>query len=107
MTQQLEYPPKSWTCKSCGKHHSKPHFAFPDQIDEKKKPGDYGRIKFGREAKDETNTNNLGEKSDCKRSDMETGPQFEVDDCNNLVQKPLICPHCGFVDDVQNIVKTK
>jgi hypothetical protein len=93
MRGQETYPPTgSWKCPDCNKKHSKPHFAFPDQVDTNKQVSEEGRVKYEREGK-----------SGC--FDGETGPDFEIDECNRIVMKGLFCPHCGFVHDITNIIK--
>ena len=99
-----KYPPRDWTCPVCKKYHSKPHFAFPDQVDFTKSPLTPGRVKFNRE----------GSQMDCddpKKYDTpikvfkeETGQMLET---MSLGINPLFCPHCGWVEDVINILKVK
>ncbi|NOJ30325.1 MAG: hypothetical protein DA328_09190 [Nitrososphaeraceae archaeon] len=87
-----------WKCPSCNKVHSKPHFAFPDQVDETKKPNELGRIKsvFKRE-RDE-----FGNKVTCEQyvKQQGTGP-VTIDG----KQAPLFCSHCGWHDDLIYITK--
>lgn len=90
----------NWKCPNCSKEHSKPHFPFPNQIDENKKPGAFGRIKekFKREKADG------GEIVSCE--DMlkkeGTGP---IIDAKTGLQSPMFCSHCGWVDPIIHIVK--
>ena len=85
----------NWNCPQCGKTHSKPHFEFPGQIDKKKKPNESGRIRkmFKRE-NDES-----GEKINCEQyvEKFGTGP---ATDPGNKKQAPLMCPHCGWCDEL-------
>lgn len=106
MTQELFPPKDGWICPECEKKHSKPHWEFEDQVDKSKRVGQEGRIKFGRELKDEPNGNSVDPEMDCKRSDMKTGnPTREIDGIE--LQNPLFCSHCGFLQDVINIIKVK
>jgi len=86
------YPPRDWTCPKCGHYHSKPHFSFKGQIDDNLEPNTEGRVKFSREEKFQ----------DCGDS-MTTGPQFGKDEN----QRPIFCPHCGWIDTVITIVKVR
>ena len=85
-----KYPPRDFTCPRCQHYHSKPHYAFSGQIDEKLEPNQEGRVKFSRE----------GKFDDCGDS-MTTGPQFK----KNGNQKGIFCPHCGFLDTIICITK--
>ena len=86
-----------WTCPSCQHKHTKPHFAFPKQVDHKKEAGVVGRIrdKFSREGKDDTGS------CDDYIKKYGTGP---VEDQHGK-QNPLFCPHCGWLDDLIHITK--
>jgi len=98
-----KYPPRDWTCPSCHKYHSKPHFAYPGQVDLTKAPTMEGRVKFNRE----------GSQMDCddaKKYDTPikvmaeaTGPRFS----KVGKMKGLFCPHCGWMEAIINIVKVK
>lgn len=106
MPQELFPPEESWECPNCNKIHSKPHYEKEGQIDRTKKVGQEGRMKFGRELKDEPSGNNVDAKADCKRDDMETGNPTE--NVNGVeVNKGLLCPHCGYVQETLNIIKVK
>lgn len=98
-----KYPARDWTCPDCLKYHSKPHYAFPGQIDYSKQTKEFGRVKFNRE----------GSQMDCddhKEYDMpvkpfkeSTGNQFK----RNGNQRPLFCPHCGWEDTIICIAKSE
>ena len=91
----------NWVCPQCKKTHEKPHFAFPDQVDESKKPSTVGRIKnaFKRENSDTI------EKLNCKEytKDQRTGSVTLSDG----KQAPLFCPHCGWIDDLIYVTRKK
>ena len=89
----------NWTCPSCDHKHTKPHFAFPTQIDKKKEPGAIGRIKdkFTREGKDGDNVS-----CDDYLKKYGTGPVEDKDG----KQSPLFCPHCGWLDELIYISKS-
>ena len=93
----------SWDCPECGKHHSKVHYAFPDQVDTKKKPQQEGRVKFDRE-NDCGDGSKYSAKGDTptKYGLAKTGPDKEDDG----TPSPLFCPHCGWLQELVIIVKT-
>lgn len=85
-----------WKCPVCDKQHSKLHYPFADQLDAKKKPDEVGRVKYGRE-----------DKYDCdsfkEKGKPITGPAIDKDGNPNS----LFCPHCGWIEEIILIVKTK
>ncbi len=95
------YPPRDWTCVSCKKYHTKPHYAFAGQIDYSKQTKEAGRVKFNRE----------GSLMDCSGNDKHDTPYKEMKDSTGDSTKengghaPLFCPHCGFQEEVINILK--
>ena len=88
---------KAWDCPACGKHHSKPHYAFPDQIDYKKKPSDKGRVRFDREVECNQVKGDTPEIYGVKT----TGPEINEDGHPTS----LFCPHCGWEETLIVIVK--
>ena len=102
------YPPRDWTCPICKKYHTKPHYAFPGQVDLSLAPEQDGRVKWGREeggvSSCDTPKDWLGSiprKIISKFKKQNTGDQVK----KNGGQAPLFCPHCGWIDDIINIVK--
>ncbi len=95
------YPPRDWLCPSCGKYHTKPHFAFPGQVDKKHRPGVEGRVKFNREGADMSCDDDKRD-TPIKVMKEATGNQFKQDGNH----RQLFCPHCGWLDDIICIVKT-
>ena len=95
------YPPHDWTCVSCKKYHTKPHYAFPGQIDYSKQPKESGRVKFNRE----------GSQMDCDSNNKYDTPYIEQkgatgpDTKTNGGHTPLFCPHCGWEEEIINIIK--
>lgn len=87
------FPPNRWICPKelggCGKEHAKPHFPFPKQIDEKKQPGEMGRVKFNRMKDEETLDPST---KVVKKYVGEQAPLYDKED----KPQPLFCPHCGF-----------
>lgn len=79
-----------WYCpiSECHHFHTKPHFSKDNQIDYKKNPLEVGRVKKEREEKD----------SVCSE---ETGPVFD----KKGLQRPLMCPHCGWEDELIYVIK--
>ncbi len=73
------YPPRDWTCPSCGKYHTKPHFAFPGQVDKKHRPGVEGRVKFNREGADMNCDDPKKYDTPIKVMKEATGHQFKQD----------------------------
>jgi transcription elongation factor Elf1 len=106
-----KYPARDWTCPRCNKYHSKPHYAFPGQIDRTKEPKELGRVKWGREENyadcDKPATDGYNGKIPAKVikkfNTEKTGDQYK----RNGNQKPLFCPHCGWEDTIICIVKTE
>lgn len=97
--QTFVYPPvNGWQCPECGKRHSKVHYAFENQIDFSKKPGEEGRVKFDRE------WGCGSEKGDTEHVHgvEETGPDIDKE---TGLQNPIFCSHCGWVDTIVHIVK--
>lgn len=96
------FPPDRWVCPielgGCGKEHSKPHFPFPKQLDETKKPGESGRVRFNREFKNGT----LDKATKVLKEYV--GKQSGLYDKKGKVQS-LMCPHCGFTLDGIILVK--
>lgn len=106
-SSEEQFPPtSSWTCPNCHKVHSKPHFAFPEQIDEKKKPGEVGRVIKDREV-GKYGKCGAGVKEGTEEQDeskvIETGPQFDDDG----MPQSLFCPHCGFLQNAFIIARTR
>jgi len=97
--QQLiqTYPPDSWVCPGCGKEHSKPHYALPDQIDHTKRPGEKGRILFNRRNKDDR----LATDTPIDKSKPMKGEPLDEDGH----PRPIACPHCCFEADVIVLVR--
>jgi len=95
------YPPRDWICVSCKKFHTKPHYAFSGQIDYSKQPKEPGRVKFNRE----------GSQMDCSGNDKHDTPYKEMkESTGNSTKKngghtPLFCPHCGWEEEIINIIK--
>lgn len=98
--QQLiqEYPPKNFVCPACGKKHSKPHYSVPGQIDYTVKPNNPGRILFNRR---KSQGNSLSLDTPIDHSKPMKGEQFDA----LGVQRPLYCPHCGFEDEIEVVIK--
>lgn len=104
VSSTITYPPKNaWNCPVCGKKHSKPHFAFPGQIDFKKKPEQVGRVKFDRE--DPGGCDDAKGDTPKKHGNDKTGPELSLTECNQEINNPLFCPHCGWIDEITNIIK--
>jgi hypothetical protein len=99
------YPPKDWSCPNpkCRKYHSKPHYAYTGQIDFTKQPSESGRVKFNREGSQMSCESN--NKYDTPYIEMKesTGPDTKV----NGGHTPLFCPHCGWIEEIINIIKVK
>lgn len=89
-----------WECPVCNHNHSKRHYAYKDQIDEKKKPLDKGRVKFDREESCHQLKGDTPEKYGINDS---TGPMFD----EYGYPQPLFCPHCGWTQGMVIIIKTK
>lgn len=101
-----------WKCPTygCEKEHSKLHYAFPDQIDRKKKPLEPGRVKYNREEgkgdknceafKGDTDIDKMDDYTNDKNT---TGPAFDKDGNPS----PLFCPHCGWEEELVIILKVK
>lgn len=89
----------NWKCPGCGHKHTKPHFAFENQIDKSKGINVIGRIKdkFSREGKD-------GENVTCEEFVNKHGTGPSQDDKTGHVS-PLFCPHCGWEDELIYIDK--
>lgn len=94
-----EYPPKDWVCPKCGHKHSKPHYSLPGQIDYTVKPDTPGRILFNRRKKD---GDTLSDDTPIDLTKPSKGEQFDEDD----FQRPLFCPHCGYEDDWEVLIRT-
>ena len=90
-------------CTICKKYNTKPHYAFTGQIDYSKQTREPGRVKFNRE----------GSQMDCSGNDKYDTAYKEMkeftgnDTKKNGGQAPLFCPHCGFEEEVINILKVK
>ena len=92
-----------WSCtnKQCRKYHSKSHYAFPGQIDFTKQPSEPGRVKFNRE----------GSQMDCDSKNKYDTPYIEQkgatgsDTKTNGGHTALFCPHCGWIEEIINIIK--
>jgi len=95
------YPPRDWDCPKCLKHHGKPHFPHPGQIDYTKNPTDFGRVVFNRANK---NGDDSLDYSQTVRSEFigKQGPMI----LDNKIQG-LFCPHCGWGEHVINIIPEK
>lgn len=91
---------KSWLCPepTCAKHHSKPHYAFPDQVDLTKKPMEEGRVLYGREDGKGYPQCDIGKDGKMIKG---TGPDIDIDG----YPAGLFCPHCGWIEDNLVIVK--
>ena len=93
---------KDWQCPvpECGKKHSKPHYAFPDQVDLTRKPLESGRVLYGREEGKDTYYCDSGKDGKLIKG---TGPDTDIDG------RPagLFCPHCGWIEDMVIIIKEK
>lgn len=100
------YPPRDWTCpvRGCRKYHSKPHFAFPGQINYKKKPLEPGRVKFNRE--DGCGGALKGDTEIRTELGSKTGPET-VTIHGQVFAAPLFCPHCGWEEEFIYIFKIK
>jgi hypothetical protein len=92
------FPPRDWTCVHCRKYHSKPHFAFPGQINYTKNLGELGRVKFNREG---SGMNCDYYKLDTEIEKDKTGDSM-TDEFHNA---PLFCPYCGFEQTILYIIK--
>ena len=99
MEQWIYSQTKDWTCPVCQKQHSKPHFAFPDQIDYKKKPDEKGRVKFSREEYDDC------DKDKHNPISKKIGTGLPKDDIGR--PKPLFCSHCGYESTLVYISKVE
>lgn len=93
------WPPRDWICPSCKHHHDKAHFPHPGQVDYKKSPGTLGRVKFNRADDDD------GIKGDTTYKKEYEGKPGEMIVDN--VTQGLFCPHCGWQEEVIDILKTK
>lgn len=89
-----------WKCPKCKKEHSKPHYAYRDQIDYSKKPLEEGRVKFNRA---ETYSDALKGDTEFKANLPPTGDEKtrKGDD------RGLFCSHCGFEQEVIVCINTK
>ena len=94
-----EYPPKTWVCPECGHKHTKAHYSLPGQIDYTVEPANPGRILFNRRKKD---TDSLAGDTPIDKSKASKGEQF--DDAG--FQRALFCPHCGYEDDWEILIRT-
>ena len=90
---------QGWKCPSCGKEHSKPHYAYRGQVDETKKPLEPGRVKFNRA---ETFSNDLKGDTPTKYNVPETGDKKNRKGDDN----GLFCSHCGFVQKIIVCINT-
>ncbi len=95
----------SWTCPRCSKTHSKPHYAFPDQLDTEKDVSQPGKVKYGWEKKCYSDSAPEMDRPEltCESKKMETGPEFD----KKGIPSPLFCPHCGWQQEVVVLVKVK
>ena len=95
---------ESWDCPVCDKHHSKPSYALPGQIDYKVDPDNPGRVKFNRSEKTDYDRYS-GYKDDTliKKGSPRTGPAVNKDGYPN----GLFCSHCGFEQKIIVITKVK
>lgn len=95
----------SWQCPRCSKTHSKPHYAFPDQLDTEKKIEEPGKVKYGWEEKNYSDKSAGMSKPElrCDADKMETGPEFN----KKGIPNGMFCPHCGWEQKVEVIVKIK
>lgn len=96
------YPPRDWTCPSCNKYHSKPHFPHPGQIDESRQPNDPGRVTFNRANKN--GDNDLDKAWPIKKEYIGKQALMMLD--NGTIQG-LFCPHCGWKEEIINLIKVK
>ena len=94
------FPPKDWSCPSCTKYHSKPHFAWPGQVDESKNPQDVGRVVFNRANKN--GDDSLDYSQTVKKNLI--GKQAPMISEDGLVQG-MFCPHCGWLEHIINIIQ--
>jgi hypothetical protein len=92
------YPPRDWDCPSCFKHHGKPHFAFPGQLDHSIPVGSYGRVKFNRANKN--GDDDLDYSQPIKKEYIgQQGNMILADQVQGL-----FCPHCGWEEHIINII---
>lgn len=91
-----------WQCpvSECGKTHSKPHYAFPDQLDMTKKSMQEGRVLYGREEGKGYDQCDAGKDGKMIKG---TGPPIDLDGH----PAGLFCPHCGWLEDNVIIIKEK
>lgn len=91
-----------WQCPiiECGKTHSKPHYAFPDQVDLTKKPMQEGRVLYGREDGKDYDHCDVGKDGSMI---TKTGPEIDLD--GHVAG--LFCPHCGWLEENIVIIKEK
>ncbi len=95
------YPPRDWTCVSCKKYHTKPHYAFTGQVDLSKNPKEPGRVKFNREGSQMDCSGDNKHDTPYIEQKQTTGPDTKV----NGGHTPLFCPHCGWLEEIINIIK--
>ena len=95
------YPPKDWTCPGCHKYHTKPHYAFTGQVDFSKKIKESGRVKFNREGSQMDCSGDNKHDTPYKEMKENTGPDTKVSGGHT----PLFCPHCGWLEEIINILK--
>jgi hypothetical protein len=93
-----EYPPENWECPVCGHQHKKAHYSLPGQIDYTVEPDKAGRILFNRRNKNDA----LADDTPIDKSKPSKGKQFDKDG----FQRPLFCPHCGYEDSWEVIIRT-
>jgi len=98
-----KYPPRDWTCPSCGKYHTKPHFAYPGQVNKLFEPLEEGRVKFNREGSDMDCEDAKKYDTPIKVMKEATGAQFKKDGNH----RPIFCSHCGWLDTIICITKTQ
>lgn len=89
---------EGWECNTCGKQHSKAHYAFDGQIDHMVDPDTEGRILFNRA---ERYGAGLKGDTEFKYQRDETGPAINKDGVPN----GLFCSHCGFEQEIIVISK--
>ncbi len=93
----MNWPPSKWNCPNCKKDHSKPHFAFRNQVDLTKDPGESGRVLFDREG---SGLDCGVYKPDAEQKNLKgTGPSFDRYDNPN----GLFCPHCGWLQEIVSV----
>lgn len=95
------YPPKSWTCPYCDRHHSKPHFAHPGQVDYTKEPAEVGRVIFNREDPQSACDSYKDDTKRKKEYEGKTGPDRDAAG----IPTPLFCPHCGYIGEIVVLIK--